>query len=128
MEHEYDCCHEELLQDHTRKISELETKHNFKEKAIEELKEDNRRIEAKIDNLTDTVNKVMLNSIRDDKDIDNRVTSLETKIETQENVIKQYKAEAQKERDDDRAKTNQYIAIVGAVIAILSFIFANILH
>lgn len=124
---EHNCLHEGLIQDSSRKISELETKHEFKEKAINELKEDNRRIEAKIDNLTDTVNKVMLNSIKDDKDIANRVTNLETKIETQETVLKHYKEESDRERKNEREKTNQYIAAVAVVIAILSFIFANIL-
>lgn len=125
---EHTCLHEEQIQGISRKTAELEAKNGFKEQRINELIEDNRRIEAKIDNLTDTVNKLMLQSVKDDKDIANRVTTLETKIDTQEKIIRQYEEKAQKERDDDRVKTNQYLAIIGTGIGILSFIFAYILH
>ncbi len=123
----HDCLHEEQINNQSQKLAELEAKNGFKDQRINELIEDNRRIEAKIDNLTDTVNKVMLNSIKDDKDIANRVITLETKYDTQEKIIKQYEKKAQKERDDERAKTNQYLTIIGTAIGIMSFVFAYIL-
>ena len=120
--------HEEQIQELARKTAELEAHANFKEQRISELIEDNKRIEGKIDNLTDTVNKVMLNSIRDDNDLKQRVLTLETKSDTQEKVLKEYEETQRKQREEDRAKTTQYMAVIGTVIGILSFIFAYLLH
>ncbi len=119
--------HEEQIQNNTRKIAELEAHASFKEQRISELIEDNKRIETKIDKLTETVNKVMLNSIQDDNDLKQRVLTLETKSDTQEKFLKEYEEKQRKQREEDRAKTTQYMAIIGTVIGILSFIFAYIL-
>ena len=119
--------HEEQIQELARKTAELEAHANFKEQRISELIEDNKRIEGKIDNLTDTVNKVMLNSIKDDNDLKQRVLTLETKSDTQEKLLKEYEAKAKKQRDDERARTNQYLSGIGVAIAILSFVFAYVL-
>ena len=119
--------HEEQIQELSRKTAELEAHAGFKEQRISELIEDNKRIEGKIDNLTDTVNKVMLNSIRDDNDLKQRVLTLETKSDTQEKVLKEYEETQRKQREEDRAKTTQYMAIIGTVIGVLSFIFAHII-
>ena len=119
--------HEEQIQELSRKTAELEAHAGFKEQRISELIEDNKRIEGKIDNLTDTVNKVMLNSIRDDNDLKQRVLTLETKSDTQEKVLKEYEDTQRKQREEDRAKTTQYMAIIGTVIGVLSFIFAHII-
>ena len=119
--------HEEQIQELSQKMVELAAHAGFKEQRISELIEDNKRIEGKIDNLTDTVNKVMLNSIRDDNDLKQRVLTLETKSDTQEKLLKEYEKKARDQREEDRAKTTQYMAVIGTVIGILSFIFAYIL-
>lgn len=119
--------HEAQIQENSREIAELKTRADYKDLRINELIKDNKRIESKIDKLTETVNSVVVNSIKDDNDLREEVTKLKTKIETQEDVLKQYKEEARKQRDDDRAKTNQYLVIIGIIISILSFVFANLL-
>ena len=43
--------HEEQIQENSKKIAELEAKNGFKAQRINDLIEDNRRIESKIDNL-----------------------------------------------------------------------------
>ena len=116
--------HEEQIQELTRKTAELEAHASFKEQRIMELIDDNKRIEGKIDNLTDTVNKVMLNSIRDDNDLNQRVLTLETKSDTQEKLLNEYEEKARKQRDEDRAKNNQNIAIIGLVMTGVSLIIA----
>ena len=120
--------HEEQIQELSRKTAELEAHASFKEQRISELIEDNKRIESKIDNLTDTVNKVMLNSIRDDNDLKQRVLTLETKLDTQEKVLKEYEDKQRKQREEERAKTNTYLAYIAAAIGVLSFIFAYLLR
>ena len=124
----HDCLHEEQIQGYSKKIAELEAHAEFKEQRINDLIEDNKRIEAKIDNLNDTMNKVMLNSIRDDNDLKQRVITLETKADTQEKIIAQYEEKAKQEREEERQKTNTYLAYIGTAIGVLSFIFAYLLR
>lgn len=118
--------HEEQIQQLNKKTAELEAHASFKEKRIDELIEDNKRIESKIDNLTDTVNKSILNSIKYDNDLKQRVLTLETKSDTQEKLLKDYEEKARKQREEDRAKTNQYIAVIGIALTAISLIIAYI--
>lgn len=120
--------HEEQIQENSKKIAELEAKNGFKAQRINDLIEDNRRIEAKIDNLTNTVNKVMLNSIKDDNNLNQRVTTLETTIKTQNDTIKQFEEKARKQRDEDRSKMNLRLAGIGIGISALSLLLAFVLH
>ena len=83
------CIHEQQLQTQSEKLAELEAKNGFKDQRINELIEDNRRIESKIDNLTDTVNKVMLNSIKDDKDIEDFKETCNMYLYENFNILKQ---------------------------------------
>lgn len=116
--------HEEQIQENAKKIAELEAKNGFKAQRINDLIEDNRRIESKIDNLTDTVNKVMLNSIKDDNNLNQRVTTLETTIKTQNDTIKQFEEKARKQRDEDRSKMNLKLTGIGIGISALSLLLA----
>ena len=120
--------HEEQIQENSKKIAELEAENGFKAQRINDLIEDNRRIESKIDNLTDTVNKVMLNSIKDDNNLNQRVTTLETTIKTQEDTIKKFEEKARKERDEDRSKMNLRLAGIGIGISALSLLLAFVLR
>ena len=74
------CFHEELIQKHARKIEALETKANYKEEMIKELKQDMKDLNDKMDKLSDDVNEAIRKSITGDNEIDRRVTSLETTV------------------------------------------------
>lgn len=74
------CFHEDMIQSHARKIEALETKAVYKEKMIEELKQDMKDLNDKMDKLSDDVNEAIRKSITGDNTIDKRVTSLETTV------------------------------------------------
>lgn len=116
--------HEEQINENAKKIAELEAKNGFKAQRINELIEDNKRIESKIDNLTDTVNKVMLNSIKDDNNLNQRVTALETTIKTQEDTIKKFEEKQRKQRDEDRQKANLRLTYIGIGLTVLTIILS----
>ena len=118
--------HEEQIRELSRKTEELKAKNGFKQQRISELIEDNRRIESKIDKLTDTVNNVVVNSIKDDKDLKEGITELKVKVEAQEKNFEKFEEKQQKQRDDDRAKTNQYLSYITVGLAVLSFILTCI--
>lgn len=69
----YECCHEQLLQDHSLKITELEKEVEFKREKIEQLQQSMEKIDKKLD-------KLIQRSEEKDNDIDKRVTSLETTV------------------------------------------------
>lgn len=79
---QYVCIEKDQLQEHSESLAELKAKSKYKEGRINELIEDNKRIEGKIDKLTETVNSIMLHSIQDDNNLNQRVTALESKQET----------------------------------------------
>ena len=114
--------HEEQIQELSRKTAELEAKNGFKAQRINELIEDNRRIESKIDKLTETVNNVVVNSIKDDKDLKEDITKIKSKVEAQEKNFEKFEEKQKQQRDDDRAKTNQYITGIGIALGVLYFV------
>ena len=114
--------HEEQIQELSRKTAELEAKNGFKQQRISELIEDNRRIESKIDKLTETVNNVVVNSIKDDKDLKEDITKLKSKVEAQEKNFEKFEKKQKEQRDDDRAKTNQYLTLIGIGLGVLYFV------
>ena len=116
--------HEEQIQELARKTAELEAHASFKEQRIMEIIDDNKRIEGKIDNLTDTVNKVMLNSIKDDNSLNQRVLALETKQQTHDDLLKEFEEKQNKQRKEDREKQNLRIAYLGVGLTGLSILLA----
>lgn len=119
--------HEEQIQELARKTAELEAHASFKEKRIEELIKDNKRIESKIDKLTDSVNKSILASVQGDSDLKERVLALETKSNTQEKLLKEYEEKQRKAREEDRQQQNLRIAYLGVGLTIFSIILAYVL-
>ena len=119
--------HEEQIQENAKKIAELEAKNGFKAQRINELIKDNKRIESKIDKLTESVNKSILASVQGDSDLKERVLALETKADTQEKLLREYEEKARKQRDEDRSKTNLRMGYITVGIAIFTFVLTYVL-
>lgn len=82
-----ECLHEEQIQGQSRKISELETRADYKEDIIKELKTDMKEIKQDMKDIKEDINNFILQSVNDDSNIkeilnkqDNRITSLETTV------------------------------------------------
>ena len=71
---------EKKVDRHTVQIQELKDEVDFKKWKIDSLIE-------KIDNLTTVVQQIQLNQLKDDKEIQNRVTSIESTINTLKWVV-----------------------------------------
>ena len=115
------CIHEELLQDHSLKIKELDTKAEYKEQAIMELKEELKLMNAKIDAINENVNKLILNSETQDKDIDKRVDNVETKIRLYEQFFHEAK-------EDKKTRDNMQLTLYALIIAVLGLLANTIFH
>lgn len=90
----YECIHEELLQEHNLQINDIQNELNYKKEKLDELKKDNEKIQESLNDIQKSVNNIVLASNRDDnhlKDIinkqDNRITALESRNNTLNWVI-----------------------------------------
>ena len=70
------------------KIVELEARADSRDERITQIITDQQRMEDKIDKLTQSVNDLKLLSVKDDKDIDKRVTAIETELLLQKQTQK----------------------------------------
>ena len=84
-----ECIYEEQIQGQSRKIEALETRANYKEDVIKELKTDMKELKESMDSLDKTINEYIIQSIKDDNtlkeyinSLENRVTSLESRQDT----------------------------------------------
>ena len=90
----YTCIHEDQIIGQSRKIERLDAELVYKKEKLDELKKDNERMDKKLDEIKNCVNKIILASKGDDdrlKDIineqNNRLTALETTNRTLKWVI-----------------------------------------
>ena len=74
------CIKDEQIQHMSRKLERVDAKVDYKDKRLD-------IIEEKIDKLNETVNQLMLKSVTDDNDINNRVTALESSQQTIYRII-----------------------------------------
>jgi len=77
---EYVCIHEDKLQDTETKLAYLESRMEFKEEKIDQIILDFKNMDQKLDKITNNIHQLQLDSARDDFNIDNRVTQLETTV------------------------------------------------
>lgn len=113
----YDCMHENLLQDHSLKIASLEKEIIFKKERLDDFKKDNERMETKIDEIKESVNKIILASKNDDDKLDRRLLKIETRLATQEKL--------QKDNKDD---FNIKLTVITVIFLALTFYFNYIHH
>ena len=115
-----DCVHEKLLQEHSLKIASLEQELVFKKEKLDDLKADNKRMEEKLDEIKESLNKITIASKNDDDRLDKRLLKIETRLATQEKT----QEKIQKETKDD---FNLKLGIVTVIFIVLTFYF-NFIH
>ena len=108
----HDCLYEEQIHGQSRAIERLDAALSYKKEKLNDLKDDNRRMEEKLDDIQECLNKIVLKSTTDDEQLNNRLIA----IETEQRVIKET-------ADRNRADSNLKIAAVTVVFCILTFFF-----
>ena len=91
-EHKIDCCiHEELIQDNSLKIGKLEARADFKDQRLTNLEKDMKDVKKELEKVNESIinsqketveliKNLLIESSKDDYNIDKRVTSLETTV------------------------------------------------
>lgn len=103
------CIYEEQIQGQSRKITELETRANYKDKRIDELYLKIEKMENKLDMLNDNVNKLILQSNQGDTDLELRLKAIETELTMQKQVS-----------IDNHNRVSQLLAVVGVGLTIIT--------
>jgi len=110
---DYTCIHEDQIQDHSIQIKGLETRADYKDKRIDEIYEKIDKMEQKLDDLSDNVNQLILQSSQDDKNLEVRITKIETDMKNQ--------------KEESQRKIT-WIGIALTILTILINLYFNMIH
>ena len=112
--------HEEQIQNNTRRIAEVQTELKFKEKRIDDLYLKMEKVENKIDIMNENINQLILQSNKDDTQLELRLKAIETELAVQKKVAM-----------DNHNRVSSLLAIVGVgltIITILINVYFNMIH
>ena len=112
---EHSCLHEEQLQGQSRAIELIDAELTYKKERLDELKEDNRRMEEKLDEIKDCLNKIQLKSNKNDSELEVRLKGVETKIDDLEEKVNTNK-------DDIDKRTNQGYVKIGLIFTAITIL------
>lgn len=104
----HDCIHEDKILGQSRAIERINAELNYKKERLDELKEDNKRMETKIDDIKDCVNKLVIHSNSNDGAIEARLVAIETRQKDLEEKIDEHKK-------DNETQTNQRYVRIGLI-------------
>ena len=117
------CIKESQIQGQSRKIAELEAHASFKDKRIDNILEDNKRMEDKLDKLTDTVNQIMLKSEKGDTELNQRLKALEDAVkEMNKDNLNQRVTALESSRDNTYKLFGLAVIVLGVLEFILKYV------
>ena len=108
---DYTCIHEDQIQGQSRKIAELETRADYKDKRIDDLYNKIEKMEDKIDVLNENVNQLILLSNKGDTDLELRLKAIETELELQKQTS-----------ITNHNRISQLLAVVGVGLTIITIL------
>ena len=129
MEHSA-CLHEEQLQGQSRAIERIDAELSYKKERLDELKEDNRRMEEKLDDIKDCLNKIQVASNKNDSVLEARLVAMETKIDDLEEKVDETKktldAKIDGNKKDIENRTNQAYVKIGLIFTGITIVISII--
>lgn len=117
----HNCLYEEQIHGQSRVIERLEAELNFKREKLDDLKEDNRRMEEKIDNICESVSKLIRQSDSKDSQLEIRLTAIEQK----QKDIEKKRIEEKKENN---ARINRLLVAFGLGLTCITIVLDLIFH
>lgn len=116
MEHSA-CLHEEQLQGQSRAIERIDAELTYKKERLDELKEDNRRMEEKLDDIKDCLNKMQVASNKNDSELEVRLKAVETTVSDLEKKVDTNKSDIDK-------RTNQAYVKIGLIFTAITILIS----
>ena len=116
-----ECLHEDQIMGQSQKLAELEAQAEYKKEQIKEIKDDLKDMDKKIDNIDKNVNKLILHSETNDAQLENRLESIETRLDLYDKFMKERK-------NDNNTRNTQQIAIIALLISGIGILLNAITH
>ena len=113
----HECLHEEQIQGQSRAIERIGAELNYKKERLDDLKEDNKIMQQKLDEIKDCVNQLIVKSKTDDDNLEKRLVA----IETEQKVIKEQTDKQMKLQQSD---FNKKIAIISTIFGLITVTLA----
>lgn len=104
--HKCECIHDELIQEHSLQITELNKEVQFKKEKIDTMQIKIDEMDKKIDKISENVNKIVLASSKAD-------TDLELRLKTAETEITQLKQELTNKETEENNRRNRQLVVIG---------------
>lgn len=124
----HECLHEDMLLGQSRKIERLDAELTYKKERLDELKEDTRRMEKKIedvgksvDEMNESIHEFIRQSDKVDSDIKNRVTKLE---QQNEDLLKKI----EDDKKESNVRVNRLLVVFGLCLTCITIILDVIFH
>ena len=117
----YVCIKEEQLQKQSRKIERIDAELSYKKERLDELKKDNERMETKIDDIRECLNKMQVASNKNDSDLETRLVAIETKQQDLEEKVDNNKTDIEK-------RTNQSYVKIGLIFSAITILISIASH
>lgn len=108
---DYICIHEDQIQGQSRKIAELETRADYKDKRIDDLYMKMEKMDEKIDTINKNVNELILQSNQGDTDLELRLKAIETELTLQKQTS-----------IDNHNRVSSLLALVGVGLTIITIL------
>ena len=117
---EHICIKDNTIQNISRKTAELEARADYKDKRIDEMNHNMELMNNKLDQVLNSFNELKLQSTIDDSDLELRLKTIETKLETQKET-----------NMNNYNRLTAILAVVGVgltIITILINVYFNMMH
>lgn len=128
----HDCIHEDKILGQSRAIERISAELTYKKERLDELKEDNQRMETKIDDIKDCINQLIVKSNANDSVLETRLIAIETKQADLEQKVDDIKKDLEKKIEkhekDNKEETNQKYVRIGLITSGISLLIGLIFH
>jgi len=111
------CTREEQIQNHSRLIEGLKARADYKDRKMDDFNDKMDKMEIKIDKLADSVNTLVLQSTKDDQNLELRLKAIETELEIQKQTS-----------TTNHNRLSSLLAIVGVGLTIITIGINVIFH
>ena len=116
----YKCIHEELLQNHSLKITGIEKELNYKKEKLDDLKEQNEKMQDTLEEIRKDINKIMLKSKDGDTELNQRIIKLENENKTLQQEINEIKTTQEKNTDRQYTKIALLISAIAIIVSLIT--------
>ena len=117
---QYDCMHEELLQNHSLQINDLQNELGYKKEKLDDLKKQNEKMQDTLDQIKEDVNKIILKSKEGDTELTSRIIKLENENQTLQHEIQTIKETQDKNTDRQYTKIAIIISAIAIIVSIIT--------